>query len=218
MSNILSKLIELLIIDECSDFNLNDFQFGFVRGRGTSTAISLAHDVLNYCNYKNSAIFMCSLDVEGAFDSLPHPIIFNKAKGILNNRNWKLLVAWYEQINVQIKWKGIGNTIRICKGTRQGGLTSTLLFNICYKDMIDAISKESCGISISSERFNIFCYADDILLVSTTVSGLQSLIDVAVQHVSECGLRFNPQKTKCSIYMEKILFPSRLNYTLKIIN
>ena len=107
---------------------------------------------------------------------------------------------------MQIKWKGIGNTIRICKGTRQGGLTSTLLFNICYKDMIDAISKESCGISISSERFNIFCSADDILLVSTTVSGLQSLIDVAVQHVSECGLRFNPHKTKCSIYYKKSFF------------
>ena len=51
-----------------------------------------------------------------------------------------------------------------CKGNRQGGLTSTLLFNICYKDMIDAISKESCSISIGSETFNIFCYAGDILL------------------------------------------------------
>ena len=56
VSSILSKLIELFIIDECNTVELSDFQFGFVPGRGTNTAISLSHDVASYCNYNSSPV------------------------------------------------------------------------------------------------------------------------------------------------------------------
>ena len=61
----------------------------------------------------------------------------------------------------------------VLKGTRQGGLTSPLLFNLVYKDLIDELGSCSGGISIDNDKYNVFCYADDILLASTTVSGLQ---------------------------------------------
>ena len=79
LSNILSKIIELYIVEVASNFRFNDFQFGFIEGRGTSTAISLAHDVAAYCHSKGSSVFMCELDAEGAFDGIPHPVLFNKA-------------------------------------------------------------------------------------------------------------------------------------------
>jgi hypothetical protein len=50
---------------------------------------------------------MCSLDAEGAFDGIPHPILFNKAMDIIEDRNWKLLYNWYANITVQVKWKGM---------------------------------------------------------------------------------------------------------------
>jgi hypothetical protein len=95
---------------------------------------------------------------------------------------------------------GIGEAFNIGKGTRQGGLTSPLLFNIFYKDLIDQLSTSRGGISIAHQQFNVFCYADDILLASTTVTGLQSLLSHANQYVKNHGLRFNPSKTKCVIY------------------
>ena len=52
VSNILSKIIELYIVDVTSNFRFNDFQFGFIEGEGTSTAISLVHDVAAYCYSK----------------------------------------------------------------------------------------------------------------------------------------------------------------------
>ena len=200
VSRILSKLIELFIIDECNTVKLSDFQFGFVPGRGTNTAISLAHDVASYCNYNSSPVFMWGLDAEGAFDGIPHPILFRKAMNVLKDMHWKLLYNWYKNITVQIKWKVLGSKIVIGKGTRQGGLTSTLLFNLFYKDLIDELAECEGGISIASHRFNVFCYADDILLASTTVTGLQRLINCAVNYISNHGLRFNPGKTQCIIY------------------
>ena len=46
----------------------------------------------------------------------------------------------------------------------------------------------------------MFCYADDILLCSLTVTGLQRLIDVANMYISSHGLCFNPTKTECIIF------------------
>ena len=55
------------------------------------------------------------------------------------------------------------------------------------------------GITIDGVRFNVFAYADDILLTSTTALGLQNLIDSAVTYVLQHGLHFNPSKTHCTI-------------------
>ena len=86
---------------------------------------------------------MCALDAEGAFDGIPHPI----------------------------------------------------LFNLFYYDLIGMLASHEGGISIGDETFTVFAYADDILLASTTASGLQKLINSAVCYVENNGLCFNPKKT-----------------------
>ena len=83
VSNILSKTIKLYIVDVTSNFRFNDIQFGFIEGRGTSTAISLVHDVAAYYNSKGSSVFLCGLDAEGAFDGIPHHVLFNKAMNVV---------------------------------------------------------------------------------------------------------------------------------------
>ena len=86
------------------------------------------------------------------------------------------------------------------KGLRQGGLTSPMIFNLFYKPLIDSLASSESGIIINNRKYNVFCYADDLLLTSTTVTGLQSLIDQAVSYVSDRGLNFNPAKTVCTTY------------------
>ena len=50
---------------------------------------------------------------------------------------------------------------------------------------------------MNNRSFCVFCFADDVLLASTTATSLQNLIDAAVRYVQTNGLRFNPTKTKC---------------------
>ena len=139
VSTTFSKLAELCILDECNECTFSDLQFGFVKGRGTDTALALAHDVSAYCVFKGSQVYMCGLDTEGAFDALPHPVIFQKAYSVMSKMSWLFLCRWYGKINVQIKWQYLSNPIPICKGTRQGGLTSTFLFNLFYKDLVNSL-------------------------------------------------------------------------------
>ena len=62
-------------------------------------------------------------------------------------------------------------------------------------------------------RFNVFFYADNILIYSTSVTGLQNLIESAVKYVSGHGLRFNPKKTKvCHIRWKPFWCVAKLVY------
>ena len=70
-------------MDMC-DFDIFiDSQYGFIPERGTNMATSLVHDVSSYCVTKGSPIFMCSLDAEGAYDSIPHAVILYKTRDVI---------------------------------------------------------------------------------------------------------------------------------------
>ena len=106
----------MYILHECENVKTaNEYQFGFVKHRGTTTAISLAHDVGMYCTQKGSQMYICSLDAEGAFDAIPHPVLFSKTMNILSDMSWRLLYFWYAKIKVKIKWNGFSEDILIGK-------------------------------------------------------------------------------------------------------
>ena len=190
----------MCVLDQCSDHEFSDLQFGFTDGRGTSMAVSLAEDVTTYCVDRGSPVFTCSLDAESAFDGLPHPMLFNKITNIVPDSPWRLLYFWYLNQDVIVKWNNSkSEPIPIQIGTRQGGLSSPYLFNVFYQDLIEELDKTPGGLKVNNRSFCVFCYADDVLLASTTATGLQNLIDAAVRYVQTNGLRFNPTKTKCFI-------------------
>ena len=52
------------------------------------------------------------------------------------------MVNWYEKLTVQIKWcKQLSVKISVYIRTRQGGISSPLLFNRFYQELVDALSK-----------------------------------------------------------------------------
>ena len=62
------------------------------------------------------------------------------------------------------------------------------------------MNKQDGGLTIGSQKFNVVCYAEDLLLCSTTVTGLQNLINIANEFIVQNGLRFNPNKSTCITY------------------
>ena len=82
----------------------------------------------------------------------------------------------------------------------EGGLTSPYLFNLFYQDLIVLLHSKQCGVTIQKYNYNVICYADDILLCSTTSKGLQDLINMSVDFVHKFGLSLNPDKSECMIF------------------
>ena len=125
--SIFSKVLELYILESCSDHHFHDLQFGFVTGRSTDMATTLLNDVVAYCKDGGNTVYTCSLDAEGVFDAIPHCILFQKAMGVLPDHCWHIMINWYCNLNVQIKWCGKYSTkikIHVHVGTQQGGVSS----------------------------------------------------------------------------------------------
>ena len=217
ISSTLAKILEVYILEESGEHTFSDLQFGFIGGRGTDMAAALAHDVTHYSTKRGSAVYMCSLDAQGAFDELPHPILFNKCIDVVPDHCWRILVRWYSDLSVRIRWgNDLSELMPVTKGTHQGGLSSPFLFNVFYQDLVNKLSNTVGGININGHRYNVFCYADDILLASLTVTGLQTLINTANTYISSHGLCFNPAKTECITLGNTTLCPNprwRINDT-----
>ena len=61
----------------------------------------------------------------------------------------------------------------------------------------------------------MFCYADDLLIASTTSTGLHALIYLCDSYISQHGLRFNPQKTSCTTVGKHHRLMSQPHWTIK---
>ena len=199
LSVVISKILEQYILDQ-SNSTCDDAQFGFDSGKSSAMAAAVAHDIGIYCLERGSPLYYCNLDAESAFDALPHNVILLKTMDVIPDRLWLILHYWYQYMNVRIR---IGNLfsekIAIQRGTRQGGLTSPFIFKSFYKGLIERLQKCRHGITLDNNHFNCLCYADDVLLCCTTVTGLQELITIANNYVNQYALRFNPSKTSCLI-------------------
>ena len=69
-------------------------------------AIAVAHDVSQYYNSRlsrGSSTFTCSLDADGAFDHIPHSVIFGKLDGMMPDYMWRLLYRWYDSMYVTVR-------------------------------------------------------------------------------------------------------------------
>ena len=68
-------------------------------------AVSLVNDGISYCTERGSPVYTCSLDAQGAFDAIPHAVLFRKAMDVLPDHGWMIIVNWYRAICVQIKYR-----------------------------------------------------------------------------------------------------------------
>ena len=93
----------------------------------------------------------------------------------------------------------LSDILRVRYGIRQGGVLSPSLFNV-YADMfINNVLINDSGCYVNRCCVSFIMYADDLVLLSFSVSGLQRLLDVSVMTAKELCLQFNDRKSHCIV-------------------
>ena len=203
LSSTHGKILEILMMP---DTGVNDNQFGFRPGRSTAMACNAINDVISFCNFNNSPVFICSMDAAKCFDSIWHDGLFYKLRERIPLSHWVFLYKWYSSMNAIVKWNSqCSASFPVQRGTKQGSILSPTLFNIFIDDLITELSQSDTGIMVGNYLFNSVAYADDIDLLSLTTCDLQNLIDICFNYAKLWRFSFGIKKTKCMVAGRNLL-------------
>ena len=78
----------------------------------------------------------------------------------------------------KVKWDGtLSGAFSVLNGVKQGAVLSAILLCIYIDDLIKKLRRNRDGCWVNNEYVRIIVYADDIVLLSPTIDGLQNMID-----------------------------------------
>ena len=85
-------------------------------------------------------------------------------------------------------------------GVKQGCNLSPLLFNIFINDIHNLFSTDCQPLSINDWKVSSLSFADDLVLLSESGTGLKNCLSKLESYCIEWGLKVNPLKTKVVVF------------------
>ena len=184
------KVLERVIENRVrSSVKIDDMQFGFRSGRGTTDAIFIVRQVQEKFLAKKKDLWMAFVDLEKAFDRVPRDVVW-WALRFLKVEEWVVNVirAMYQGAITAVKLNGgESEGFEVKVGVHQGSVLSPLLFIL----VLEALSREFRG-----ELPWELLYADDLVLLAKSERELMEKIRTWRVQMEKKGLRVNMEKTK----------------------
>ena len=205
--NMLSKDVELLLRDKFLHAeNINKHRLGFVPGGGYDKALYVVKFICDYCIEHGSSIYLSALDISKAYDSVNHFGLFScSIKARLPRTVVFLIFCWYSKLSGIVKW-GIYFSVPldIQSGCRQRGPWSPWLYNLMINDLFEWLESSGNGCYFRGVYVGYIMYADDIMLMSTSIIKLQEMLHVCIAFGLEMGFKFNVKKSVCIAYGKNV--------------
>jgi Reverse transcriptase (RNA-dependent DNA polymerase) len=95
-----------------------------------------------------------------------------------------------------VRWNSVySSEYKVLAGVRQGGILSPILFNVHVDNLIEEFKSSSHGCFIGRIFVGCIMYADDLLLLSPSINGMQSMLDICSVYSGFHDIAFNAAKT-----------------------
>ena len=202
-SSLLLKVLDwvIFILYE-SNLKPSELQFGFQKKNSTTMCTWTVTETVNYFLNRDTPVFSCFLDLSKAFDLVSFSNLFSKLRDRIGSIFIRLLAYIYVFQSCCVDWHGTkSKPFNVACGIRQGAVLSPILFSIYIDDLFHILSSSGFGCHINNLFYGIVGYADDLVLLSPDLHGLQCMFDITKTFLGKLGLkisvnRINPNKSK----------------------
>ena len=207
------KLLDIVVLMlEGEKLACDQMQFGFQAKASTSMCSWTATTVIEHYNQNGSVVYGCAMDLSKAFDLVEWVNLFNtlierKVEPVF----LRIMLYVYMNQSCDVKWNGkFSARFPVKNGVRQGAVSSPLLFSVYIDELLVRLRNSGLGCSIDIHFYGCLCYADDLLLLSATRSGLQSMVTICEKFAKSKSLKFSTNtdpiksKTKCVIFSPRV--------------
>lgn len=199
---IYSRILEKRLRSQM-EHRLEEEQGAFRPGRQTQDHIFSVRATIEKMMEKNRNLYLAFLDLKAAFDQVPRPQIWATLEKLeVTPKLIQAIKSLYKNIKAKVRLNGqTSEEFRLEKGIKQGDSLSPLLF-IIYMDNIHKkckrdLRKATLGYhNLSPIRTEDLIYADDIIIMATSVNQLSSNINIWKKTLEENGMTLNLDKSK----------------------
>ena len=177
-------------------------QAGFRKGFGCDDHLFAVVQLIEKMSEYNCTLWICAIDFRKAFDSVEHLAIWKAlhAQGV-QGRYIDLLQRLYRNQVGRITMQRESKQFKITRGTKQGDPMSPSIFNAVLEELFGKLKvqweSQGSGLDLGQkERLTNLRFADDVLLVASSRSQLQNMIEGLMVEASAVGLEMHMGKTK----------------------
>jgi hypothetical protein len=107
----------------------------------------------------------------------------------------------YTNQQLMVQWDNVvSDPFTITNGVKQGAVLSPILFAVYTDGLLRKLKDSGIGCHMGSQYVGALAFADDLTLLSPTLSGLKEMIRVCEDYASSYSIKFNGSKSKLLIY------------------
>ncbi len=195
----ISKIFMSIIKDRMYnqlDMNQSREQGGFRKGYSTIDHIFTLNQLIEKAKEYNMQINLLFIDFHKAFDSVSHMYIWRALKNQgIPDKLIRIIKNIYEESKAYIKMDRTGEVFNIKRGVRQGDPLSPNMFNSVLEEIVRNLKWEEMGIKINGEFLSHLRFADDVVIISDSISNLEKMGEEFIEKSREAGLIMNKGKT-----------------------
>ena len=182
-----------------------EFQAGFKRKYST---IDHMFTLLSFVQKQfslNRKLYVAFIDFEKAFDSINRSILWPiLLKNGVQGKLLKCIMSMYDGLRVRIRSGGaMTDYIRCTSGVKQGDVCSPILFSLFINELTSKIMRTGRhGAQFIEDFMQIFILllADDIVLLSETITGLQTQLNNLYLGATSLQLKVNMSKSNIIVF------------------
>ena len=208
INSCLAKLFMLIMNDrlqeECDRNGLIHFnQIGFRKFFRPADHVFTLKTLIDKAFSEKKQLYTCFVDFRKAYDSVWRDGLFLKLlENGISRKFIRLLRNSYSASQLCIRLpNGRSPAFPSEIGLKQGCNMSPLLFNIFINDFLTEFNSPlSNSPFLGNIPINALFYADDLVLLSESKEGLQSLLDRLYHYTQKWLLQVNKSKTKCIVF------------------
>ena len=203
LGSIVGKVLEYVIMKrEERNLGNNDLQFGFKEGLSTTLCTAMVKETVSYFNHEGSNVYGLLLDASKAFDRVNYIKLFE----IMLNKGvcpmlCRLLLNMYRNQKIRVKWNdAFSEYFTVKNGVKQGGVISPSLFCLYLDGLIQELRENGKGCFMGNVYAGAFAYADDLTLLSPSVTALHEMVMVCSEYASKFDIQFNADKSQLIVF------------------
>ena len=206
LQSLLCKLLDIFMLNkESTHLSTSNLQFGFKEKLSSSTATAIVTETIDYYQTRSGRVYALALDATKAFDRVEYSKLFRVLlKRGFNPLYTRLLYQMYVNQSIRVKFNDThSDYFNVLNGVKQGGVISPTLFTCYIDDMLSKLKSSGLGCHVGSEYVGCISYADDLVLLSPTITSLKDMVRICEDYAIDYNIKFNGSKCNLLVFDKK---------------